>query len=436
MDLTGTVAKICIKWWDSQSIDKMNEVGYGMRLYKRYTDDINIGMVAVEEGARYKNGTKLITNESRMEDKGKAADRRTFEFVREVGNTIHPSIQVEVDFPSRNVDLKVPILSLKVWIGDVNVDGEKKKKIIHEHYVKDVANKFVIEEKSAMSYKDKRTILTQMCLQVLLNNSEYLAEERKRELVEFFIKRMQASGYGHKFRYEVLKSAINAYQKLKKESAHRPLYRGKELNTARGRAEKRRNRHRWFKRGGYESVLFVQATPQSKLKHLVQEEIAAQNVNIKVVERAGTQMKRLLQKNNPFGKAKCIDGTCFVCDTTGSGDCRKSGVTYEIKCKGDCNEHLYEGETHANGFTRGNEHLNHYHHQYAHSTLLKHCVKVHNGELQEFEMRVVDYSQDDPLMRQIKEAMNINEVPEDRRMNDRREWNIGKLPTMEIDDGT
>ena len=90
-----------------------------------------------------------------MEDKGKAADRRTFEFVRDVGNTIHPSIQLEVDFPLKNVDLKVPILSLKVWVGDVDVNGEKKKKIIHEHYVKDVAKKFVIEEKSAMSYKDK-----------------------------------------------------------------------------------------------------------------------------------------------------------------------------------------------------------------------------------------------------------------------------------------
>ena len=50
-------------------------------------------------------------------------------------------------------------------------------------------------------------------------------------------------------------------------------------------------------------------------------------------------------------------------------------------------------------------------------------------------MRVVDYSRCDPLMRQIKEAININEVPIGERLNDKKEWNIGKLPTMEIIDG-
>ena len=65
----------------------------------------------------------------------------------------------------------------------------------------------------------------------------------------------------------------------------------------------------------------------------------------------------------------------------------------------------------------------------------KHCLKEHNGEEQEFEMRVVDYSRCDPLMRQIKEAININEVPIEERLNNKKEWNIGKLPTMEIIDG-
>ena len=164
--------------------------------------------------------------------------------------------------------------------------------------------------------------------------------------------------------------------------------------------------------------------------------MASQNVSIRVIERVGTKVKRLLQKNNPFGKAKCATGSCFVCDTTDSGDCRKPGVTYEIKCKGECDEYRYEGETHANAYTRGAEHLDDFRLQRAGSTLLKHCTKAHNGVAQEFEMRVVDYARDDPLMRQIKEAMNINEVPRNRRMNDKKEWNIGKLPTMEIDDGT
>ena len=233
MDLTGTVAKIFMKWWDGKLIEKMKDLGYEIRLYERYTYDINAGLLAVEEGVRYRNGVKVITVESLKEDEGCAADRRTFEFIKEVANTIHPSIQVKIDFPSKNADGKVPILDLKVW---TDVEGQQKKKIIHEHYVKDVANKLVIEEKSAMSYKNKRTILTQMCLRVLLNNSDHLPEQRKKERVEFFLRRMQASGYNRKFRYEVLKSAISAYNKLREDNG-RLLYRGKEYNTPQRRAE-------------------------------------------------------------------------------------------------------------------------------------------------------------------------------------------------------
>ena len=124
-----------------------------------------------------------------------------------------------------------------------------------------------------------------------------------------------------------------------------------------------------------------------------------------------------------------------MCSTTGDGDCRKSGVTYEIRCKGECDGHSYGGETHANGFTRGGEHQDQYRLKNPESTMWKHCVKEHHGQEQEFEMRIMDYSRGDPLMRQIKEAININEIPVEKRLNDKKEWNIGKLPTMEITDG-
>ena len=110
-------------------------------------------------------------------------------------------------------------------------------------------------------------------------------------------------------------------------------------------------------------------------------------------------------------------------------------MTYEIQCLGDCRGHRYGGETHANGYTRGGEHINQYQQRHPESTMWKHCLKKHGGEEQEFEMRIVDYSRGDPLMRQIKEAININEIPVAKRLNDKREWNIGKLPTMEVTDG-
>ena len=48
------------------------------------------------------------------EDKEKALDERTMELVRQVGDDIHPSIKLEIDYPSKHPDKKLPIL--KVWV--------------------------------------------------------------------------------------------------------------------------------------------------------------------------------------------------------------------------------------------------------------------------------------------------------------------------------
>ena len=204
--------------------------------------------------------------------------RTTFDFIKDVGNSIDPSIQLEVDVPSNHEDGKMPILDLKVWMREVETEEGLKRKILHEHYVKDIANKHVIERDSAMSLQNKRRILTQMCLRVLLNNSKYLSLEESRERVNFFMRRMQASGYDKRFRYEVLKSAVNAYEKMNNDM-NRPLYRGKESNTPLRRKVRKKEKQGWFKKGGCESVLFVQATPNSELKRRIQEEIDNNNIN-------------------------------------------------------------------------------------------------------------------------------------------------------------
>ena len=144
---------------------------------------------------------------------------------------------------------KVPNLDLKVWIEVVDTGDKEERKILHQHYMKPMANKYVILMDAAMATRSKRTILTQMCLRVLLNNSVYLKEEDRRDTVEMFMKRMQASGYSEMFRYQVLKSAIMAYEKIKGDPV-RPMYRSKESDTPRERARKNKQKREWFRKGG------------------------------------------------------------------------------------------------------------------------------------------------------------------------------------------
>ena len=64
----------------------------------------------------------------------------------------------------------------------------------------------------------------------------------------------------------------------------------------------------------------------------------------------------------------------------------------------------------------------------------KHCLKKHNGEEQQFGVEVLDYVRGNPTKRQILEAVRINEVAEDKRINDKKEWIVGKIPTVAITD--
>ena len=94
-----------------------------------------------------------------------------------MGNSIHDSIQLEVDFPSNHTDGKVPIIDVKVWVDD-------GRKLMYEYYAKDVSSKSVLNAKSALAWSTKRTILTQEVLRVLLNCSPDLGVERTVKHVE------------------------------------------------------------------------------------------------------------------------------------------------------------------------------------------------------------------------------------------------------------
>ena len=97
--------------------------------------------------------------------------------------------------------------------------------------------------------------------------------------------------------------------------------------------------------------MFVPATPNSQLQKKYQKEVERQGFKIKVVEKAGVAIKRLLQKSDPLKPRRCEREDCPVCRTEGKGPCSRESVTYEIKCNS-----VYVGETSRSTYTRGKEH--------------------------------------------------------------------------------
>jgi hypothetical protein len=158
--------------------------------------------------------------------------------------------------------------------------------------------------------------------------------------------------------------------------------------------------------------------------------------NIKVVEKSGTPLKRIIQKSNPFKPATCSDRECFPCTSGEKKNCRKTEVKYHIKCEDPNCKDVYHGESSRNAYTRGAEHIASYKKHEERSHMWKHCVNKHGGEEKKFVMKIDRTFRKDPLLRQITEAIDIQDTEEQYRMNSKAEWHQPRVPRISIGTGT
>lgn len=104
-------------------------------------------------------------------------------------------------------------------------------------------------------------------------------------------------------------------------NGEKPLYRPREWKAYERARERKKRRDNWFRKGGYETVIFVPATPGSQIKRRYMREIKATEFKIKVVEQSGTTLKAMLQKSDPFKQRRCTKADCLLCRTDGKGSC-------------------------------------------------------------------------------------------------------------------
>ena len=174
--------------------------------------------------------------------------------------------------------------------------------VLHEFYSKDVASKCVVNARSALQWRCKRTILTQEVLRILLNCSKELLLETIVSHVSHMMLRLQYSGCDQKFRTEVVRSALKAYNRLIEldSSVEQPLYRPREWKRLERAQERREKREKWYRKGGFDTVIFLPATPgsqedrsQSQEDRFIKE-IKRAGFKIRVVEQSGVTLKRML----------------------------------------------------------------------------------------------------------------------------------------------
>lgn len=91
-----------------------------MNLHERYVDDTNVATKSTPIGARYHEERIVITEAAINEDQDIPDDERTMKLIQAIANTIHPSIRMTIDYPSRYEEGKVPMFDIKMWIEELN----------------------------------------------------------------------------------------------------------------------------------------------------------------------------------------------------------------------------------------------------------------------------------------------------------------------------
>ena len=409
----GDIAALFMVWWDKTFKQKVTEE---LKLYSRYVDDEHVVCETLPESE---------TNAGQQEDE------RTMKRLQEVGNSIHPSIQLTVDYPSNHENGRMPVLDTEQWIEKIEVKGVQRYQILHSHYSKEMASKFVIHRNSANPLRSKFNILVADLVRIMRNVSQKCPDEERKLKIEEYIRRMQYSDYTKRERSEVYKRAKAKYDDMVKKNSDKiqPLYRSKNWHAKERREHKNAKMKEWYKKDGSEAVFFVETTPDGILAEACKKAFKSAGLKVKVIERTGRTVKAALTKSNPFKKNGCNDSTCEVCSLGTDLHCKTREVLYKVSCAGENEDHQpcnisYVGETSRSVRERFKEHHKKMTHQKLaerkKSFMYEHAEKSHGGTIPPVTLEVIARFTGDAGARQAAEAVYIKE--EQPKLNGKDEW--------------
>ena len=137
-------------------------------------------------------------------------------------------------------------------------------------------------------------------------------------------------------------------------------------------------------------LYFVQSTEGSMLNRRVQQLARKNGVKLKVMERAGLTVKKILQRSNPFEKKSCEREECMVCKYERPGECKMRGCGYQLICKEDGKK--YNGQTGRSAYVRIGEEVRDWRKKDERSPLWRHSEVYHGGEDFDLEVKITDKS--------------------------------------------
>ena len=149
---------------------------------------------------------------------------------------------------------------------------------------------------------------------------------------------------------------------------------------------------------------------------------------IKIVEKGGIKMEKLLTNQNPFTNEKCEAKGCPLCQGEYGNfkiPCSTNNTGYRWICR-TCEKNknvtkIYEGETSRSIRIRSMEHISSYTSKNPKSVLFKHKMLEHIDESVEFGLEITGVFKD-ALTRQANEAIRIYNRKGSELLNSKSEF--------------
>jgi hypothetical protein len=397
-------------------------------------DDANIVASVLPLGTRYDaENDKLAINQNEIEgDRRMEPDLRTFTIIQEVANTIWPEIQWTMDVPSNHTHGMMPMLDTQV--------GVRGNQVYFEFYEKAVNTPYCIPERSAHSWRIKRSSLVQEGVRRMLNTSRNTSALTRKDIMERWDKKLRYSGYKSRFREQVISTALGIYKDKVKEDAKeggKPLYRTREWRREARDKEKELKSTEWYKgQGAVTNIapLIIDPTEggimKDEMQKICEQFRETHKMGILVQERGGSKSSADV-KSDPLGTKLCQRTNCPICRTEGSrGGCQGGNIGYQHQCmlcdkdkddRGQGTLTLYYGESSKSGYERGLQHADGLLKKKEDNVMHKHMMIHHKDMEPEFVMTVTGRFRS-CLVRQEDEGTRLSENDAKIIMNSKMQW--------------
>ena len=267
--LTGAIASVFVIHWARLFKQKLSNINIIPKMLQILVDDQNIFTKATPIRAKFVNDAMVIDDEQIEIDRHISADIRTAKFFQSVSNSIYEFMQVTIDCPSQHETGFMPLLDIQVKM--------QQNRIIHKFYKKPISSNKVIMFDSALPAHVKKASIAEGAIRRLRYTDRSLPWPEVAEILSQYSNELRLSGYDHKYRAEIMESALKGFRRqcLISDSGGTPLFRSRMYERETRRKKKLMAREIWY-RPSYNIIGFIPPTPGGELvkgiQKIVQEE--------------------------------------------------------------------------------------------------------------------------------------------------------------------